>query len=204
MNRIDVLNALIKKHNYQTYCEIGVQAGHCFNGISCPTKIGVDPDPSSAATLHMTSDEFFANIKSSDNKLSPDQSPVKFDIFWIDGLHHADQVERDILSALDCLNEGGTVCCHDMLPTNKHMQEIPLTDQVEWTGNCWRAFLKLRCEREDLEMCVVNTDWGCGIIRLGKQEKVLTGASVTYEDFVRRKEQWMNVISVEEFKNRYL
>lgn len=190
MNRIEIINGLIAKNNYKSYLEIGVQAGHCFKAIVCENKIGVDPDKGSAATIHKTSTDFFKKNKK------------EFDIIFIDGLHHADQVEEDILNALDCLSEGGTIVMHDCLPTSKRMQEIPLQEQNEWTGDTWKAFLKLR-ENDDLEMHVVDTDWGCGIIRPGKQEPFIV-MNPTYEGFVHNKKSWMNVISVAEFKQKYL
>ena len=37
----------------------------------------------------------------------------------------------------------------------------------EWTGDVWKAIAELRVERIDLDIKVVNTDYGCGIIRRG-------------------------------------
>ena len=194
MNRIDILNAIIKKNNFTKFCEIGVQAGDCFRGVQCEYKVGVDPDTSSAATIHKTSDDFFATLEEN------------FQIYWVDGLHEKSQVERDILNALNHLEDGGVVCCHDMLPTNFHMQEVPLTDQSEWTGNCWEAFVKLRTERDDLEMVVISTDWGCGLIWKGKQEKLVIpeGTEINYANFVANKDVWMNVRTPEWFTEVYL
>jgi hypothetical protein len=192
MNRIEIINGLIVKNNYKNYLEIGVQAGHCFAAIHCENKTGVDPDTGSAATVKKTSDDFFKNNKE------------KFDIIFIDGLHHADQVEKDILNSLKALKTGGTIVMHDCLPTSKRMQEIPLQEQNEWTGDTWRAYLKMRLTREDLEMCVVNTDWGCGIIRPGKQDLIKIDYKPTYEDFAVHKNNWMNVISADQFKAKYL
>ena len=193
MNRIDILNAIIQKKGFKKYCEIGVQAGHCFRGVQCETKVGVDPDVNSAATIHKPSDEFFAT------------NEEKFDIFWIDGLHHADQVERDILNALKFLNEGGVICCHDMHPTDEFMTQTPQTTQDCWTGDCYKAFVKLRTERDDLEMVTIATDWGCGIIWKGKQEKLnLEGKEVNFANFWNNKDVWMNVRSEEWFNEVYI
>lgn len=191
MNRIEIINSLISKNNYKSYLELGVQAGDCFRQINCDKKVGVDPDKASAATEHLTSDDYF------------DQLDEKFDIIFIDGLHHADQVLKDIKNSLNHLKEGGTIVMHDCLPTSKRMQEIPLQDQVEWTGDTWRAFLKYRAN-PDLEMCVVNCDWGCGIIRPGIQSPVKLDHDPTYEEFQLNKEYWMNVISPDQFKQKYL
>ncbi len=192
MNRIEIINGLIKKNGYKSYLEIGVQAGHCFSQIECENKIGVDPDRSSAATIHETSDEFFLSNKE------------KFDIGFIDGLHHSEQAIKDIDNLLASLNEGGTIVMHDCLPTSKRMQEIPLQEQCEWTGDTWRAFLYNRILSEDLEMCVVDCDWGCGIIRKGKQKTVEIFHEPTYEEFQANKKEWMNIITPQQFKEMYL
>lgn len=192
MNRIEIIQSLINKNGYKSYLEVGVQAGHCFNTIQCETKVGVDPDAGSAATNHVTSDDFFKT------------NTQKFDICFSDGLHHADQSLRDILNMLDCLNEGGIIVCHDMLPNSKRMQEIPLQEQNEWCGNVWESWVELRKTRPDLEMSCINTDWGTSVIRKGKQEILVTDVPVTYENFEIYKHKWMNIITVQEFKQKYL
>lgn len=192
MNRIELINALIAKNGYKNYLEIGVRDGECFNAIKCEFKVGVDPDNNSKATVYVTSDYFFEN------------NSEKFDIIFIDGLHHADQVEKDILNSLDCLAEGGTIVMHDCLPTSKRMQEIPELVGEESTGNTWMAYLKMRVTRNDLKMHVVDTDWGLGIISKGSQELVPLGILPSYEQFDVNRGAWMNVISVEQFKTIYL
>ena len=43
MNRYDIINELINKHNYKTYLEIGVRnPDECFNLINCETKHSLD------------------------------------------------------------------------------------------------------------------------------------------------------------------
>lgn len=192
MNRLEIINGLINKNGYKSYLEIGVQAGHCFSQINCDKKVGVDPDTASAATVHLTSDDYFKQLSD------------KFDIIFIDGLHHADQVKNDIENSLKHLNEGGTIVMHDCLPTSKRMQEIPLQEQNEWCGNVWETWVKLRRTRPDLEMRCINTDWGTSIIRKGSQECLDINYNPTYEDFVVHKQKFMNIISVAEFKKLYL
>lgn len=192
MNRIELINSLITKNGYTKYLEIGVRDGECFNAIKCESKVGVDPDKNSKATNHVTSDYFFEN------------NPDKFDIIFIDGLHHADQVEKDIINSIACLNEGGTIVMHDCLPTSKRMQEIPELVGEEWTGNTWMAYLKMRVTRADLQMHVVNTDWGLGIITRGSQTPLAIDYLPTYEQFDANRNEWMNVIDVEQFKTIYL
>ena len=108
MNRTEIINALIEKHDYKSFLEIGVNNGINMKGVECKDKIGVDPAPTpegEAYTTHkMTSDDYFlTNVR-------------KFDIIFVDGLHHADQVYKDIKNGLDHLNKGGAIVCHDMSP----------------------------------------------------------------------------------------
>lgn len=192
MNRIQIINNLIHKNGYKSYLEIGVRDGDCFRQINSNDKVGVDPDKASAATEFVTSDEYF------------DKSDKKFDIIFIDGLHHSDQVIKDIENSLNHLNEGGTITMHDCLPTNEFMQLIPLTTQNEWTGDVWKAYLKYRQERSDLSMYVINCDWGVGVITRGNQNPVQIDVDINYQNFEKFKLEWMNVISPDQFIQKYL
>ncbi len=189
VNRISIIQAYIDRLSAKKYLEVGVQAGHCFSEIKCDYKVGVDPDKASKATVHKTSDDFFA-----DNK-------EKFDVCFVDGLHHSETVYRDIMNCIECLEEGGVILMHDCLPTNEFMQLIPLTSQNEWTGDTWKAYVKVRQERDDLYMRVVSEDWGVGIIERGRQETLVTNLDITYQNFEKNKQEWMNVITAREFIN---
>jgi len=186
--RSRIINSLIKKIGAKKYLEIGVAGGENLSKIECEYKIGVDPNVNSPATFHVTSDNFFENNKET------------FDVIFIDGLHHANQVYKDILNSLDVLNDGGCIVCHDMNPEKEEYQIIPLRDGVvTWNGDCWKAFVRLRRERENLEMFVVNTDHGCGIIRRGKQTRIEIKEKITYKNFDKHRKEWLNLIEVQDF-----
>ena len=102
--RMDIINMLIEKCGYKTYLEIGISRSDCYNLINCKQKTGVDPEPNAKATFCLTSDEFFK------------QNKAKYDLIFIDGLHHSGQVYKDILNSLKILEKGGTIVCHDMNP----------------------------------------------------------------------------------------
>lgn len=189
MNRTDIINHIAKKIRAKTYLEIGVWNGVNFQNVSVPYKIGVDPDPESAATLHLTSDDFF------------DMNNQKFDLIFIDGLHHADQVEKDILNSLEVLNEGGYIVCHDMNPAKEQHQVIPFNGKI-WNGDCWKAFVKLRQTRNDLEMFTVDTDYGCAVIKKGKQDLLKIKGKIDYHSFDKNRVKWLNLVSTSEFYNR--
>lgn len=189
MNHTDILNHLIKKYNYESYLEIGVQAGHNFKAVKASRKIGVDPDPHSVALYKITSDKFFMN------------NTRKYDLIFVDGLHHAGQVYLDILNALKCLETGGTILVHDLKPSSEDMQRVPRITR-EWTGDGWKAWCSLRSQKiaEKLTMYVIDSDYGCGVIQAGKGEKIKE-EHLEYADFAKDKKHYLNLITVPEFLN---
>jgi hypothetical protein len=184
MTRTELINYLIAKHGYTSYLEIGIYDGINFSHIKCRVKVGVDPDRKTRATIKKTSDEFFRVNRQ------------KFDLIFIDGLHYAQQVIRDINNSLGAISEGGTIVVHDCNPTTYEMQAVPRTQGI-WTGDVWRAWVYMR-RRSDLSMYVIDTDYGCGIIRRGKQNPVIID-DPEWEDFVEHKKEWPNLITLSEF-----
>lgn len=154
MDRIDVINNLIKNNKYKRYLEIGVQHGESFDHVKCNYKVGVDPDTKSKATHIMTSDQYF------------NQNKEKFDIIFIDGLHHCKQVYEDFLNAMYHLNENGAIVFHDLLPTSYNMQKVPRIAR-QWTGDCWKAFIRIRTADNIVCECY-DFDYGVGVAKKGK------------------------------------
>lgn len=211
MNRTDIINIYAKKINAKSYLEIGVRkADDNFNKILIPHKIGVDPGYEGffEATYCMTSDEYF--------KYNTDT----FDIVFIDGLHEKEQVLKDIKNSLNILNENGVIVCHDMNPKIKEHQ-LSATDPIRlnysekqkhigneeyglWTGDCWKSFVYLRSIRNDLEMFVVDTDFGVGIIKKGEQETISIPSDLTYEYLENHRNLLLNLKSVTSFLNIFI
>ena len=185
MTRTEIINQLIEDNNYRSYLEIGVYDKKNFNAVKCKFKVGVDPDPKVKATYVMTSDEYF-NPKI--GKIIP------YDLIFIDGLHHADQVLRDINNAISCLSPGGTIVVHDCNPTTEEMQIVPRM-QGEWTGDVWKAWQELRATRSDLKMFVYDVDYGVGIIQRGEQELLKTIAK-TYAEFDANRKEILNLVEI--------
>ena len=159
MLRTDVINHLIQYHKYTSYLEIGVDNSELnYDKIQCAHKEGVDPDPAAKATHQMTSDEFFATIKSE-----------KYDIIFIDGLHDAKQVMQDVENALKHLSDKGFILLLDCNPKQEYLQ----ISQEEydkngvhdvWCGDVWKALARLRMTRDDLNCSVIDRDFGIGVI----------------------------------------
>ncbi len=197
MKRTDIINELIAMFNYETYLEIGVRnPDDNFNKIKCKNKIGVDPDFRAKPTHLMTSDQFFAE----NNK--------KFDLIFIDGLHTEFQARCDIVNAFHCLTKNGTIVIHDCNPTSEAMQKVPPV-QEQWTGDVWKAFIYFRTSVVDLNMFVIDTDYGVGIIRFGSQdlldlphEDVEYPSIIQYEHFKLNRQEWLNLVSPENWKSK--
>lgn len=153
---------------------------------------GVDPNPATGADFVMTSDEFFENHCDRD-----------FDLIFIDGLHTGEQVARDIENSLKFLSPGGTIVLHDLNPpTAEIARSNPSGGSVSsWCGTSWKGFVQFRATRGDLEMYVVDTDWGCGVIRRGRQD-LYAGPYENYQDLEDNRSLALNLISVEEFLER--
>jgi hypothetical protein len=71
----------------------------------------------------------------------------------------------------------------------------------EWTGDVWKAIAHLRIERIDLDIKVVDTDYGCGIIRRGTNIPYEPNVEnyKTYSYYSTHKYKMLNVISPEQF-----
>ncbi len=195
MLRTDIINILIQRFGYKSYLEVGTQrpSGN-FNKVNAEYKFCVEPYPPADSVQFIdfigTSDEYFESIG----------DDTKFDIIFIDGLHHYEQVLKDIENSFNHLNENGTIVVHDCLPTTEIMQERE-DRGGEWTGDVWKAIAILREETIDNDIKVVNTDYGCGILRKGTNIPYEPSIQnyLNYSYYTNNKENMLNVISVENF-----
>ena len=194
MKRQHIIQKLINHINAKSYLEIGLGSGFVHKSINCNIKVGVDPceypitkKHNVQPTFKLTSDEFF------------DQNKKTFDVIFIDGMHEAAYIERDINNSLKVLNDKGYIVCHDINPITKKAQIVPRQFDC-WNGDCWKAWVKIRSTNPDLNMYVIDTDHGCGIIQKGSQKLLdLKGLELTYENLNNNRKEWLNLISVDEF-----
>lgn len=173
-NRTKVLNKLIADNSYESYLEIGVGNTVNFQLIQAKTKIGVDPACSAKYFLQITSDEFF------------ESNAVKFDLIFIDGLHHSEQVERDIANAYKCLKKGGVLVLHDCNPFNEKMTIVP-REQTQWTGDVYRAVMGFHMAYADkIKTMYFDDEYGLYAIYKTGMYSVKVGfnlPSLSFEEF---------------------
>lgn len=193
MNRTDIINYYLSKMpTPKSYLEIGVRDPKSnFSKILANNKDGVDPNISVKCNYVMTSDAFFSfNTK-------------KYNLIFVDGLHLYEQAYRDVINAEKFLEPEGIIIMHDCNPpTEWHQREN--YDGGHWNGTVWKAFVRLRKERSDFEMFVVDTDWGIGIIKPNKRQDILkySGDIYNYKNFETNRKMFLNLMSESEWKEK--
>ena len=185
--RWDLIQFIIDKYDFQDYLEIGCDKDQLFSKIVIKNKVGVDPV--SGGTIRSDSDSFFKS------------NHKKFDIIFIDGLHHYNQVSKDITNSLKILNENGFILVHDCLPRTIAHQAIPRY-RGSWNGDVWKSIVELRT-RKNLEVVTCEIDFGVGIIQKKENSKILNlkidnFKNLKFKDYFHRNKEFMNVISYDE------
>jgi hypothetical protein len=203
MHHVQIINHLIRRYGYKTYLEIGVaNPTLCFDKIIVENKTGVDPELNGwRYDYRMGSNEFFSFLHAGRTQFPPD---VKWDCIFIDGLHLAEQVERDIINSLGHLSEGGTIVMHDCSPPSEIIAREEYHPQWphpgEWCGTTWKAFYKFRHTRPDLAMWCIDDDYGVGIIQRGSNG-MAPGDNPYYSFDImnRNRKEHLNLITPAEF-----
>jgi hypothetical protein len=198
VQRYDIINHLIEKYKLINYLEIGVFKGENIKKIKAAHKDGVDPGAEGFTTPEvnypMTSDEFF--------KLLEGHDEIKYDIIFIDGLHHADQVEKDIKNSLNHLVKGGFIVLHDCNPISYDAQLIP-RQTVVWNGDVWKAFVDFKVNNPLYSCCVVDTDFGVGVIHNVGNDYQIKSRINDWKYFDSNRKELLNLVTWDEFKESY-
>ena len=153
LKRYDFINKALSLYdsNKVKYLEIGVFTNQTFEIVKAKNKISVDPDPGSYPTFLGTSDEFFI------------QNTEKFDVIFIDGLHHFEQCRLDAINSIKCLNKDGFIFFHDFIPRNFLEEYVPRRNQL-WTGDCWKVSVELS-KTSGIDFKVILADHGIGMLK---------------------------------------
>ena len=180
--RWDLIQHIINKYKYVNYLEIGCDKDQSFSKIKINKKVGVDPI--SGGTIRDTSDNFFINNKE------------KFDIIFIDGLHHYEQVIKDIYNSLKILNDNGHILIHDCLPRTIAHQAIPRY-RGSWNGDVWKSIVELRT-KPNLEVFTCEIDFGVGVIRKKVNTdplniKISNFKNLKFKDYYNKNREFMNI-----------
>jgi len=200
--RTEIINYCIAQRNKKDYLEIGVRnPADNFDLIKADNKISVDPGlelESNPVLYQMTSDEFFVHWQA--NK------EIFFDVIFIDGLHRAEQVNRDIEHAIAMTKDDGVVILHDCNPPSEYFARedfhAPSPAKGSWNGTTYKALWKYAFEGA-FDVRIIDSDWGVAVI-----DKTKTKTPNTYPNpfhewdmFEYLKSNSSLLISYEEFKD---
>ena len=156
--RYEIINYVARSRGFERYLELGISNGRCLDRVRCRHRVGVDPNPRCAPptdwTMHaVTSDAFFAANRET------------FQLIFIDGLHHAEQVVRDIYNSLAVLEPGGLILLHDCDPKSEEAQlRESAGPDAGWNGDVWKAIAWVRAFRPELRCEVIRRDQGIGVL----------------------------------------
>jgi hypothetical protein len=223
MDRLHVIQTLMKKKDLNNYLEIGVFNGHIFFRIKSTFKIAVDPEfrfdssrkvgktlvnPYNLYNQYFdkTSDAFFAED-------APDVFNGKqVEISLIDGMHEYAYALRDIENTVKYLSNDGVVIVHDCNPKDKEA-EVNFAEYERrgftgiWNGDVWKAILHIRSIRKDLTAFVLDTDQGLGIITKKPDNNSLRFTQqeierLTFQDLDKNRQEWLD-LRPESYFNQY-
>lgn len=196
----------------KSYLEIGLcDPNKNYYNVHSANKESVDPfveqpelyeyEMRNVVTYKMTSDDFFLNYKKT------------YDLIFIDGLHIASQVVKDIKNSYNSLNPGGYIIIHDCLPVKKEFQDEsrPCTT---WNGTVWKAIVNLYKAGIDYNTLDINPnssepgEEGCCIIKYNgiRDFSLYDATTLDYDEVfsnIKIRNSIMHVISEDEFYNIY-
>lgn len=181
--RWDLIQHIIDKYSFNSYLEIGCDKDQSFSKIRIKNKVGVDPI--SGGTIRDTSDNFFK------------YNNQKFDIIFIDGLHHYKQVAKDIKNSLKILNPNGYILIHDCLPRSIAHQAVPRY-RGSWNGDVWKSIVEMRT-LANIDTYTCQIDFGVGVIKNTKNTDMLNlnfkiFSKLKFEDYYYNYKQYMRII----------
>ena len=150
------------------YFEIGTFRGRSLAHADC-NVVAVDPafqlqrpsiPPNGRAALffQQTSDDVFASGML-------DRLGIRFDLAFLDGLHHFEALLRDFIATEARMAPGGTILIHDVCPST-----VAMTAREQcagnWTGDVWKTLQILIERRPDLDIRVAAAaPTGLAVIR---------------------------------------
>ena len=207
--KTDIINYLGKKFNYSSFLEISsTTTGYAFDKIDndiFTTKEILLYIPPKTNLCRLSKRHDVAKIPINYDNGIKNLANRKFDIVFVDPWHSFEQSKIDIDNAMKFVNDNGIIVVHDCNPlefihTGSYKNSI-------WCGQTYEAFIDFKVNNPTIESYVVNTDYGCGIIKKNSNNtniyelpNNLTTKDVTkWNYFNQHRKTLLNLITVEEF-----
>jgi hypothetical protein len=214
MDRLQIVQTLMKQKKLSNYLEIGVFNGHIFFKVKSNFKIAVDPEfrfdgLRKAGKVLINPYNLFNRYyeKTSDAFFGEDAPGLlenkKIDISLIDGMHEYAFALRDVENTLRYMSQDAVIIMHDCNPQTKQ-SSISFAEwkannfEGVWNGDVWKAIVHLRSLRNDINVFVLDCDHGLGIITRKNPEHKLAFsqeeiARLRYEDLDKNRKPWLNL-----------
>jgi hypothetical protein len=226
MKKEFVIQSIINRIQARTYLEIGVQRGKNFLQINAPFKIAIDPHFKIGTArrffrlgsylksefFEMTSDSFF------EVKADTVLKKKRIDVAFIDGLHTYRQSLRDFNNCVKYISNGGVILLHDCNPTSREAASFAFSPEemqkkfpgknAEWNGDVWKTIVHLRSLHPELNVLVLDCDYGLAIVKKGKPEDPLHFSeqeieNLTYDDLEKNRIKFLN-LKPEEYLQEFI
>ncbi len=141
--------------NNCNYLEIGCDRDQNFNAVALEEEFKTGVDPNSGGTVRDTSDNFF------------NQNKDLFDVIFVDGLHHYEQCQKDVINSIKNINNYGIIFIHDLLPRDWKIEHVPRCNE-SWSGDVWKVAIELN-ESENIDFYIADIDSGVGCAFVNKK-----------------------------------
>ena len=214
MDRLLVLETLMKEKKLTNYLEIGVFNAHIFFRMPTSSKVAVDPEfqfdwlRKAGKTLLNPRNLFAKYLEKTSDDLFRDDAPGlfakrKINLALIDGMHEYHYALRDIENTLSYGASDVVIVVHDCNP-QKREDAISFQQWKDrrfsgtWNGDVWKAILHLRSLRHDLDVFVLDCDHGLGIITKRAPQIPLSYSEADilrfhFSDFEGHRNEWLNL-----------
>ena len=156
-----------------------------------------------AEFFYETSDTFFEKRACSLFSKAP------INTAFVDGLHTYAQTYQDVLNVLEYLDQNGVILMHDCNPPSAAAAHPAASWQAAaqmglpdwkglWCGDVWKALVQLRATRKDLNVFVLDCDFGIGVVSRAKPETTLNLSesqirALTYADLTGDRQALINL-----------
>lgn len=211
--RTEIINFLLLQTSRKRYLEIGTRnPDDNFNKIVANLKKSVDPCveyETEDIDYKLTSDEFF-KLHCIDSYLVK----CKWDVIFIDGLHLAEQVYKDIINSFEVLSDDGFIILHDCNPPSVYHARENYIDYSTiakgyWNGTVWKGFCKARM-LDGINSVCIDSDWGVGILTRRKIDNFRQLDTGTFNNqfyefdiFDNNRTEILNLIDFKTLKNSF-
>ena len=214
MGKADIINILGQTNGYSTYLEIATRTtGWRFADVSSEifkmrNRLLYNwPHGYSDGERIDYSSTHLNGIECLETVIAEKKS---YDLVFIDSYHTYEASLIDLEYGLRLLNPNGIMVVHDCNPPHKKYT-VPEFIDGAWLGETYLAFQDFVAMHPELEHCVVNTDWGVGlvwrkndskpkrIISFPKSPKIKSLDLHDWKTFRRHRKQLLNLISAKTF-----